>query len=214
MTNYNQYFEKALGELHRERRYRVFADLERIAGRFPHAYLALAGRPPRRRDLVLQRLPRHGAAPEGGGRDDRDRRAARHRRGRHPQHRRHQSSAGRARARARRPARQAGGAGLHLRLCVERDRHRHHRAAPAELPDPVRRAQPQFDDRGRQARRLREADLAAQRRRASRRAAASRRSGAAQADRVREPLFDGRRRRAGRRDLRPRREIRRDDLCR
>ncbi|WP_257167267.1 5-aminolevulinate synthase [Bradyrhizobium sp. SRS-191] len=35
--DYNQYFSAALGRLHDERRYRVFADLERIAGRFPHA---------------------------------------------------------------------------------------------------------------------------------------------------------------------------------
>ena len=35
--DYNQYFSAALGRLHDERRYRVFADLERMAGRFPHA---------------------------------------------------------------------------------------------------------------------------------------------------------------------------------
>jgi 5-aminolevulinate synthase len=35
--NYNDYFVDALAKLHVERRYRVFADLERIAGRFPHA---------------------------------------------------------------------------------------------------------------------------------------------------------------------------------
>src|SRR5512146_684343 len=35
--DYNQYFSAALNRLHDERRYRVFADLERIAGRFPHA---------------------------------------------------------------------------------------------------------------------------------------------------------------------------------
>ena len=35
--NYNDFFETALGRLRDERRYRVFADLERIAGRFPHA---------------------------------------------------------------------------------------------------------------------------------------------------------------------------------
>src|ERR1700730_5336172 len=35
--NYNSYFTDALARLHGERRYRVFADLERIAGRFPHA---------------------------------------------------------------------------------------------------------------------------------------------------------------------------------
>src|SRR5882672_384504 len=35
--DYSQFFHTALGRLHDERRYRVFADLERIAGRFPHA---------------------------------------------------------------------------------------------------------------------------------------------------------------------------------
>ncbi|MGA2944301.1 MAG: 5-aminolevulinate synthase [Xanthobacteraceae bacterium] len=36
-VDYSAYFNDALGRLHSERRYRVFADLERIAGRFPHA---------------------------------------------------------------------------------------------------------------------------------------------------------------------------------
>ena len=35
--NYDAFFANALSVLHDERRYRVFADLERIAGRFPHA---------------------------------------------------------------------------------------------------------------------------------------------------------------------------------
>ncbi len=35
--DYQSIFEQAIAALHAERRYRVFADLERIAGRFPHA---------------------------------------------------------------------------------------------------------------------------------------------------------------------------------
>jgi 5-aminolevulinate synthase len=35
--NYDSYFLRALAQLRDERRYRVFADLERIAGRYPHA---------------------------------------------------------------------------------------------------------------------------------------------------------------------------------
>ena len=35
--NYERFFDTALNKLHDERRYRVFADLERLAGRFPRA---------------------------------------------------------------------------------------------------------------------------------------------------------------------------------
>jgi 5-aminolevulinate synthase len=48
--NYNDFFSKALGQLRSERRYRVFADLERIAGRFPHAYWHS---PEGRREVVI-----------------------------------------------------------------------------------------------------------------------------------------------------------------
>src|SRR5665647_2388803 len=48
--NYNAFFASALDTLRDERRYRVFADLERIAGRFPHA---LWHSPQGPRDVVI-----------------------------------------------------------------------------------------------------------------------------------------------------------------
>ena len=48
--NYNEFFNVALNQLRDERRYRVFADLERIAGRFPHA---LWHSPEGTRDVVI-----------------------------------------------------------------------------------------------------------------------------------------------------------------
>ena len=48
--DYNTFFTSALARLHDERRYRVFADLERIAGRFPHAVWHSPGG---RRDVVV-----------------------------------------------------------------------------------------------------------------------------------------------------------------
>jgi 5-aminolevulinate synthase len=48
--NYNVFFTDALGRLRNERRYRVFADLERIAGRFPHAVWHT---PQGRKDVVI-----------------------------------------------------------------------------------------------------------------------------------------------------------------
>jgi 5-aminolevulinate synthase len=48
--NYNAFFAAALGRLREEQRYRVFADLERIAGRFPHA---IWHSPTGRREVVI-----------------------------------------------------------------------------------------------------------------------------------------------------------------
>ncbi len=48
--DYNQFFDSALDRLHAERRYRVFADLERTAGRFPHA---VWHSPKGKRDVVI-----------------------------------------------------------------------------------------------------------------------------------------------------------------
>ena len=48
--DYNRFFNNALDRLHDEQRYRVFADLERIAGRFPHATWHSPGGP---RNVVI-----------------------------------------------------------------------------------------------------------------------------------------------------------------
>jgi 5-aminolevulinate synthase len=50
MMAYDNYFESALVRLKDERRYRVFADLERIAGRFPRAIWHSAHGP---RDVIV-----------------------------------------------------------------------------------------------------------------------------------------------------------------
>jgi 5-aminolevulinate synthase len=48
--NYDRFFAAALSRLRNEQRYRVFADLERIAGRFPHA---IWHSPDGRREVVI-----------------------------------------------------------------------------------------------------------------------------------------------------------------
>src|SRR5512135_2631547 len=48
--NYENFFSAALDRLHLERRYRVFADLERMAGRFPYA---IWHSPQGRREIVM-----------------------------------------------------------------------------------------------------------------------------------------------------------------
>ena len=111
--DYKGFFTSALSKLRDERRYRVFADLERIAGRFPHAVWHSEDGP---RDVVIWcsndylGMAQHpkviGAMVEAG------------------------------------PARKTGSAGLHLRLRVERNGHCDHRQAAAELFAFVGRAQP------------------------------------------------------------------------
>ena len=51
--NHDFYFVDALARLRDERRYRVFADLERCAGRFPHALRHLPGRPGATEEVVV-----------------------------------------------------------------------------------------------------------------------------------------------------------------
>ena len=213
--DYQSIFAEAIAALHAEKRYRVFADLERIAGRFPYAIWRSDDGRPRDRRLVLQRLSRHGPEP------DRDRR---HGRG------------GPARwasapaARATSPARttrwsqleaeladlhgKEAGAGLHLRLRLQRGGDLDHRQAAARLRDPLGRAEPRLDDRGHPALGRAEADLPPQRPRPSREPAQGAAPERPKLIAFEVGLFDGRRHRADRRDRRPRREIRRDDLSR
>jgi hypothetical protein len=52
--DYESFFSAALDRLHQERRYRVFADLERVVGRFPSRHLAFARWSTRNRYVVLE----------------------------------------------------------------------------------------------------------------------------------------------------------------
>ena len=60
--DYRRYFDDAISKLKSERRYRVFADLERDARTFPQAVWHGPRLARGRRDLVLQRLSLHGPA--------------------------------------------------------------------------------------------------------------------------------------------------------
>ena len=123
------------------------------AGDFPRAIRYAQGRHQRGHRLVLERLSRHGPAPGGARRHARGDRPLRRRRRRHPQHLRHHPRPRAARARARRPARQGGGAALHLGLRLELGVARHARRRLPGLRHPVGRRQPRLDDRGHPPRR-------------------------------------------------------------
>ena len=222
--DYEVFFRKQLDGLRRAGRYRVFADLERHAGRFPACATHHCGR---RRDGPRSRC----GAPTttsawvsirrcSGRRCTKALDRLRRRRRRHPQHRRHQRVAQAVRG-------TRTGADLHAqgsRLCCSAQRLR------VELGDAVdawlvatcraawccrTRTEPCVDDRGHPSQPGREAASSA----TTTRPISSGSSHAldpdgAQAGGVRERLLDGRRRGTDRRVVRRRRQIRRDDLPR
>ena len=208
--DYSKLFEERIASLHREGRYRVFADLERRAGAFPRADACTATGDARGHGLVLQRLSRHGPASDRAGGDARgDRRGA--------------APAPAAPATSPAPTTITCCWSASWPTCTARKRRccsppamsptRRRSSTLAKLlpgcVDLLRRAEPRLDDRGHPPSRRREADFPPQRSGRPRSAAGRPRPGRAEAGRLRERLFDGRRHRADRRDLRRRRAARR-----
>jgi 7-keto-8-aminopelargonate synthetase-like enzyme len=89
---YDQFFADSLKRLHDEQRYRVFIEIERIAGQCPFAIWRSPSEP---RKIVMWCSNDYlGMSQQGHRSIDRDGEKDRDRRRRHPQYRRHKFSTG------------------------------------------------------------------------------------------------------------------------
>jgi hypothetical protein len=172
--------------------------------------------PHRRRSngVVLQRLSRHGPAPQGVGGNVGGAEPNRSRRRRHPQHLGHQPRLCAARTRTRGVARTRGGLSLYLGLCRQRGSLIDVGGQHARHGRVVGRDEPCLDDRRYPQQSGRAADLPPQRHRTPGGAPRRGARGSAEIGVLRIGLFNGWRHRTNQRDLRCSRSVRRDDLSR